>query len=48
MARAVQWVREVAPRALTEIAGARALTAGAEKALANALAALAAPRVGGA
>ncbi|KAI8466349.1 MAG: alpha subunit of mitochondrial F1F0 ATP synthase [Monoraphidium minutum] len=41
MARAVEWVRQVAPRALREIAETQQLTAAAEKGVANALQALA-------
>ncbi|GBF87937.1 ATP synthase subunit alpha [Raphidocelis subcapitata] len=40
MARAVQFARQVAPRALREVAETRTLTAAAEKGIANALAAL--------
>jgi F0F1-type ATP synthase alpha subunit len=46
MARAVQWVRQVAPRALREVAAARQLTAAAEKGIGNALQALNSARAG--
>jgi len=46
MARAVQWVRQVAPRAMREVKETQRLTAAAEKGIANALQALKSSKVG--
>ena len=47
VARAVRWAREVAPRALREVAETRQLTAAAEKGITDALQALAAAAAAG-